>query len=129
MIIRLVLNVTNVFPNLWFFRIELVLQKIGRQNPIGTDAELRMQRRLQDIERRLKDRKNGMEQVRQKEKYQLRQISAVRAANMQKKKKNENTADMGENQLASIKEVLERDSKEIADMVKKVNYAKRDVTV
>lgn len=78
------------------------------------------------MERRLKDLKNGMEQVKQKEKYQLRQIAAVRTGT---RKKAEMSEEMGENQLVSIKEVLENDSKEIADMVKKINLAKRDVTV
>ena len=85
-----------------------------------------MQRQLGDMERRLKDLKNGMEQVKQKEKYQLRQIAAVRTGT---RKKAEMSEEMGENQLVSIKEVLENDSKEIADMVKKINLAKRDVTV
>lgn len=113
------------------FRIELVLQKIQRLNPVDTDAELRMQRSLSDIERKLKDLKNGLEQVRQKEKYQLRQISAVKKMNDYKNKNAglSSTEEMGENQLVSIKEVLEQDSRDIADMIKKINFAKKDMTV
>ncbi len=35
--------------------------------------------------------------------------------------------DMGENQLASVREVLETDGKEIARLVKTLNAAKRDI--
>ncbi len=36
---------------------------------------------------------------------------------------------MGENQLNSIKEVLEQDSKEIAGLVATLNLAKRDLAI
>ena len=40
-------------------RLDKVLLKIQQQLPVRSDAELRMQRELQDIERKVKDLNNG----------------------------------------------------------------------
>ena len=40
-------------------RLENVLLDIQRQLPIRSDAELRMQRELQDVERKMKNLRNG----------------------------------------------------------------------
>ena len=40
-------------------RLDKVLLKLQQQLPIRTDAELRMQRELQDVERKVKDLNNG----------------------------------------------------------------------
>ena len=55
-------------------RIEIVLQKLQRQVPIGSDAELRMQRQLQDLERKTREMRSSMERIAAKERYQMRQI-------------------------------------------------------
>ena len=41
-------------------RMEKVLQKIQQQLPIRSDSELRMQRQLQDVERKMKKLEDGM---------------------------------------------------------------------
>ncbi len=123
----------------------MALQKIQRQVRGCSDAELKMGRELRDLQRRTRDLTNALEQLRMKERYQLRQAeearqtqaaaaqgrhwpfgspssplrSAAAAAN----------SDMDENQLKSVKEVLEQDSKQIADIVKAVNNIKRDLAV
>ena len=55
-------------------RVELVLQKLQRQVPIGSDAELRMQRQLQELQRKTREMRSSMERIAAKEKYQMRQI-------------------------------------------------------
>jgi predicted nucleic acid-binding Zn-ribbon protein len=55
-------------------RIELALQRLQSQVPIGSDAELRMQRQLQELDRRTREMRNAMERIAAKEKYQMRQI-------------------------------------------------------
>ena len=44
------------------------------QVPIGSDAELRMQRQLQELERKTREMRSSMERIAAKEKYQMRQI-------------------------------------------------------
>ena len=44
------------------------------QVPIGSDAELRMQRQLQDLERKTREMRGSMERIAAKERYQMRQI-------------------------------------------------------
>ncbi len=55
-------------------RLELVLQRLQSAVPIESDAELRMQRQLQDVQRRMKELRAAMERISAKEKYQMRQI-------------------------------------------------------
>ena len=40
-------------------RLEMVLLKVQQQLPVRSDAELRMQRELLDVERKMKNLKNG----------------------------------------------------------------------
>jgi hypothetical protein len=85
-----------------------------------------MQRQLYDIERKYKDLYNGMEQIRAKEKYQLRQIK--------QSQDNLNTrsvasAQMGQNQVDSMKDVLRQDGEKIGDMVKSLNSIKKDLMI
>ena len=44
------------------------------QVPIGSDAELRMQRQLLELERKTREMRSSMERIAAKEKYQMRQI-------------------------------------------------------
>ena len=80
---------------------------------------------FQEIERKTKDLGNALEQVKSKERYQLRQISQARA-NVALRA--EIATGMGDNQLGAIKEVLEQDGKDISDMVARLQDAKRDLT-
>ena len=85
-----------------------------------------MTRTLRDLDRKSRDLKNGLGQIRAKEKYQHRQIE-ISSRNL--KAKALATSQMGDNQLKSIKEVLQGDSKEIANLVNIVNSAKKDLAV
>ena len=59
-------------------RLEVVLQRVQAWVEGCSDAELRMSRELRDLQRRAKDLSNALEQVRAKEKYQLRQVQEAR---------------------------------------------------
>ena len=69
----------------------------------------------------------AMEQIRTKEKYQVRQIK--QEENNQSENKNtspNNRASLlGENRLSSIKQVLQTNSKDIEEHIKDVNEMKR----
>ena len=143
-------------------RLEKVLLKVQQQLPVRSDAELRMQRELLDVERKMNNLKNGkffwsdilgsyfnqnlnspnsialhfknsicsfsaMEQIRTKEKYQVRQIK--QEENNQSENKttspNNRASLLGENRLSSIKQVLQTNSKDIEEHIKDVNEMKR----
>ena len=59
-------------------RLESVLRRVQARCPVSSDAEMRMVRQLKEISRRSKDLANAMEQIRIKEKYQMRQIEEYR---------------------------------------------------
>ncbi len=61
-----------------FYSFQVVLQRVQAQVQGSSDAELRMTRGLQELSRRTKDLANALEQVRAKEKYQLRQVQETR---------------------------------------------------
>lgn len=67
-----------------------------------------------------------MEQIRAKEKYQWRQITQTRQ-NMNQKAVS--ALGMGDNQLQSIKEVLQQDGKDISVLVRSLQEAKKDLAV
>jgi len=108
-------------------RLEKVLLDIQRQLPIRSDAELRMQRELQDVERKMKNLTNAMEQIRTKEKYQVRQIKqGEETSNIENGNYSPNTGSFfGENRLSSVKQVLQTNSKDIEQIIKDVNEVKR----
>ena len=141
-------------------RLEKVLLKVQQQLPIRSDAELRMQRELIDVERKMKNLKNGkflsynassllhgnvnsvtlffknhicslstlaMEQIRTKEKYQVRQIKLEENNQSENKttSPNNRASLLGENRLSSIKQVLQTNSKDIEEHIKDVNEMKR----
>jgi len=106
-------------------RVEKVLSAIQRQLPVASDAELNMARDLQQLERGIVETKGAVDQLRAKETYQRRQLSAsVGSARARPA-----AAEMGDNQLANVKEVLQKDSKQIAELVKKINSAKKDLGI
>ena len=71
-------------------------------------------------------------QICAKERYRLKQIEESqknsKPMNLNKSGASGND-EMGDNQLNSIKEVLQQDSKTIADLVKKLSQAKRDLSL
>jgi len=105
-------------------RIEAVLSAIQRRLPVTTDSEVRMQRQLQGIERKVKDLTNALEQIKAKERYQLRQIQHSQE-NI--KVRNEVTATLAPNQAESMREVLQKDGQDIGEMMKKLNQMKKEL--
>merc|ERR1739844_620145 len=82
-------------------RIETVLNSIQRRLPVASDAEIRMQRQLQGREKKMKDLSNAYEQIKAKERYQVRQIKHVD----QVVKPIKNTNDqIGPNQIESMRD-------------------------
>ena len=111
-------------------RVEIVLQKIQSRLPVSSDAEIRMQRQLSELQRRTKDLANAMEQIKTKEKYQTRQTEVTRKNLVDSANRRIATdSSMGENQLNSIKDILKEDSEEITALVKSLNMAKKDLAV
>lgn len=106
-------------------RVEKVLSSVQRRLPVASDAELSMARDLQQLERGLVERKGAVDQLRAKEKYQRRQL----AASVGSGRSRPAVTEMGENQLTNVKEVLQKDSKQIAELVKKINSAKKDLGI
>merc|ERR1719411_803749 len=105
-------------------RIEAVLNSIQRRLPVASDSEIRMQRQLQGMERKMKDLVNAHEQIKGKERYQLRQIkySSPTIKNVQ-----DANEKMGENQIESMRDVLKQDGDQIAKMVKNLQALKKDL--
>ena len=83
-----------------------------------------MQRQLQGIERKAKDLTNALEQIKAKERYQLRQIQHSQE-NI--KVRTEATAVLAPNQASEMKDVLEKDGKDISDMMKQLNKMKKEL--
>jgi chromosome segregation ATPase len=104
-------------------RVENILSAVQRRLPVTTDAELKMGRDVQQLSRQLCEIGEAVKQLRAKETYQRRQLAAaagsVRARPV--------VGEMGENQMNSVKEILQKDSKQIAELVKSVNAAKKDL--
>ncbi len=67
---------------------------------------------------------NTLEQIRAKEKYQRKQIVH---RNKSIRQTPASGMAMGDNQLSSIKDVLEKDDKEIIAMVKQMKIFKKDL--
>merc|ERR1739844_189450 len=107
-------------------RIEAVLNSIQRRLPVASDSEIRMQRQLQGMERKMKNLVNAHEQIKQKERYQLRQIkySSPTIKNVQ-----DANEKMGENQSESMRDVLKQDGEQIAKMVKNLQNLKKDLAL
>merc|ERR1712226_309825 len=106
-------------------RLENILFKIQQQLPddLRSDAEIRMQRELLDVEKKMEDLKNAMEQIRTKEKYQMRHIKVVEESinGENGKYSPNNQASHGENRFTNIKQALQTNGKEIEQNIKDVN--------
>lgn len=84
-----------------------------------------MARDLKQLERGSVETKGAVDQLRAKETYQRRQLSASVGSGRSRPA----VTEMGENQLTNVKEVLQKDSKQIAELVKKINSAKKDLGI
>jgi len=105
-------------------RIEAVLNAIQRRLPVTTDAEIRMQRQLQSIDRKNKDLTNALEQIKAKERYQSRQIN-VKTKN--ETMSNYNKVNMGPNQVENMKDILRQDGEQISTITKRLQSLKKDL--
>ena len=111
-------------------RIEAVLNAIQRGLPITTDSEVRMQRQLQNVERKVKDLTNALEQIKAKERYQLRQIQQSQENTQTRMRSHEMTASstsLAPNQVENMKEVLQQDGQDLKDMMHKLNRMKKEL--
>merc|ERR1740129_2174530 len=101
-------------------RVEAVLSKLQAKIPQLSDKELAMAREVSSLDRKVQAREGGVKQLRDKERYQRTQIGAGEARGQAR-------VGMRDTRLDNIKEVLQRDSKTIADIVKNVNELKKDL--
>lgn len=67
-----------------------------------------------------------MEQIKSKERYQMRQI---KHSQENIKTRSEMVTKMGPNQVESMKDVLRQDGDQITNMVKKINGLKKDLVI
>jgi len=101
-------------------RVEAVLSKLQAKIPQLSDKELAMAREVSSLDRKVQALEGGVKQLRDKERYQRTQIGAGEARGQAR-------VGMRDTRLDNIKEVLQRDSKTIADLVKNVNELKKDL--
>merc|ERR1719412_582441 len=97
-------------------RVEAVLSAVQRRLPVASDAELQMSRNVKQLERQLLATAGAVQQLREKEIYQRRQVSAAAVRRFPA-----TAPEMDENQLNNVKKLLQSDSKQIADLVKNIN--------
>lgn len=97
-------------------RVENVLSKLQAKIPQLSDKELAMAREVSGLDRKVRSLEGGVKQLREKEKYQRYQIGVEGRQNVQT---------VRDGRLDNIKEVLQRDSKSIADIVKNINQLKK----
>ena len=97
-------------------RVESVLTRLQSKIPHLSDKELGMAREVASLDRRVQALEGGVNQLREKEKYQRYQVEVGGRVG---------TKDGSDKRLDTIKEVLQRDSKSIADLVKEVNDVKK----
>lgn len=109
-------------------RVEAVLSAVQRRLPVASDAELQMSRNVKQLERQLLATAGAVQQLREKEIYQRRQLSAAAV----QRRFPVTALEMDENQLNqlnNVKKLLQSDSKQIADLVKNINSAKKDLGI
>jgi len=99
-------------------RVEAVLARLQAKIPHLSDKELAMTREVASLDRRVQTLEGGINQLREKEKYQRYQVEVGGRGGAR---------DGRDKKLDTIKEVLQRDSKSIADLVKVVNDIKKDL--
>ena len=86
--------------------------------PHLSDKELAMAREVSSLDRKVQSLEGGVKQLKEKEKYQRYQIGVEGRLG---------SSSIKDNRLDNIKEVLQRDSKSIAEVVKSVNELKKDL--
>ena len=84
--------------------------------PQLSDKELAMAREVSGLDRKVRSLEGGVKQLREKEKYQRYQMGVGGRQSVQT---------VRDGRLDNIKEVLQRDSKSIADIVKNLNQLKK----
>jgi len=99
-------------------RVEAVLTRLQSKIPHLSDKELAMAREVSSLDRRVQALEGGINQLREKEKYQRYQVEVGGRGGGR---------DGKDTRLDNIKEVLQRDSKSIADLVKVVNDVKKEL--
>merc|ERR1719445_1529641 len=97
-------------------RVENVLSHLQAKIPQLSDKELAMAREVAGLDRKVASLEGGVKQLREKEKYQRYQIGVEGRQNVQT---------VRDGRLDNMKEVLQRDSKSIADIVKNINQLKK----
>ena len=86
--------------------------------PQLSDKELAMAREVSGLDRRVQALEGGVKQLREKEKYQRYQIGAETSAAPGASR---------DTRLDNVKEVLQRDSRSIADLVRTVTELRKDL--
>jgi len=99
-------------------RVETVLTRLQAKIPHLSDKELAMAREVASLDRRVQALEGGINQLREKEKYQRYQVEVGGRVNAR---------DARDRKLANIKEVLQRDSMNIASLVNLVTDMKKDL--
>lgn len=99
-------------------RVESVLAKLQSKIPQLSDKELAMARELGNLNKKVQSLEGGINQLKDKEKYQRYQVD-VRGRN--------GPSTNNDTRLDNIKEVLQKDSKSIADLVIKVQDLKKSL--
>eukprot|EP00092_Neocalanus_flemingeri_P038661 GFUD01042091.1.p1 GENE.GFUD01042091.1~~GFUD01042091.1.p1 ORF type:complete len:453 (+),score=152.21 GFUD01042091.1:3-1361(+) len=99
-------------------RVESVLNRLQAKIPHLSDKELGMAREVASLDRRVQALEGGINQQKEKAKYQRYQVEVGGRAGAR---------DGRDRKLDTVKEVLQRDSKSIADLVKVVTDIKKDL--
>lgn len=86
------------------FRLEKVLRQLQSRSGDLTLAERSMKRELSNMEVRLKQHKNSLEQLKMKQSYQNKQLTAQKQA---KTKATASTVSLNKTQTESLKETLQ----------------------
>ncbi|XP_040572808.1 nuclear pore complex protein Nup88 [Lepeophtheirus salmonis] len=110
-------------------RIEVVLQNIQKRLPISSDAELSMNKELVGVNKKMKELKLSLDQVKAKDKYQFKQIEKSQLINnTQRWRSNPKANDLDDYQLESVKDILQQDSLQISDLVRSLNASKKKLS-
>lgn len=99
-------------------RVESVLTRLQAKIPHLSDKELTMAREVTSLDRKVQVLEGGINQLREKGKYQRYQVEVGGRGSGR---------DIKDTKLDNIKEVLQRDSASIADLVKVINDVKKEL--
>jgi len=101
-------------------RMEVVLNRIQSKVPNLSDKELAMAREVTGLDRRIQSLDGSIQQLKEKEKYQRYQVEIGSKAEYRNGK---------DSRFDTIKEVLQTDSRSIANLVRTVNEMKKDLGI